>query len=315
MTRAVCMSSGAFLPMRSGNARDTADGCGAHSLDVDSARKPDMMKSVDVPALPPRALFASLHRYPSPEGWPVALLRWPSFFYFCTIRYGFRQRIAHFVGCTVGGFDRARGIAPCGPHERQLKQRAFSCDKDFGSLWFPWCSRVVGIPRSSKPSSARGRVWARRRSLTRTLPSARRSEPQATSFTARPIRGAVDATATKPHGGKFCFCSHWLGGSFGVVFAQWGASNERGAEYGHYRKSSDLVGGIGRVQRARGVEPNGVRPLSADTNHGITPRTGPAAGPRHETMLTKALEPSLGGSGAFVVSIAERRDDRCSRRS
>lgn len=139
-------------------------------------------------------------------------------------------------------------------------------------------------------------------------------------FTPRPAfasqgRSIVDDTATKSQQGRNCIFSHWPGQCPCVFRKQWGASNQRGADYEHSGKSSHSVGSFGRVRRTRGIEPNGLRSISADTDHGLIASSGTAGRRIAPNTLTRAQTLLQAGSALLSFPVDERRDDRCSRRS
>ncbi len=278
--------NGIFLPIGCANTRITAESGDPIAPTMDSRRVQRNMGRV-VYALPLGALFASLFRYPSPKGRHCATPRRPSFFYGISSVWRDQRAIAQNRHYIREGFDARGALASCAAQDEHNKRGIFPCDLSFSRP-----QSLSSLPPAAKRRWSRGsleQVWALalRRCWTATwrlvLPSGR----QATCFTARPTRTAVDLTATKSHRGRNCFCSHWLSRSNAVDQAQWGASTKRGAEYGHHSKSSNLVSNSGGMQRPRRVEPHGIRPVYADSDCRLIAFPGSAARSDAPTTLTK----------------------------
>ncbi len=293
--------NGIFLPTGCANTRITAESGVLIAAAMDSDRVQRNMGGV-VYALPLGALFASLFRYPSPKGRHCATRRRPSFFYASSNVWANQRAIAQNRDCPGPRFDACAAIASCAVQDEHITRGTFPCDTSFSRPRSLSCLPPVATRRWSRGSLAQVRALAPPLSLTATLQQERPSARRATCFIARPTRAAVDVTATKSHRGRNCFYSHWLSRVESVNKAQWVASTKRGAEYGHYSKSSSLVSNSWGVQRPRRVEPHGVRPVLADSDYRIEAFPGSAAQGNAPTTLTKAQDLALAGPCALSFS-------------
>jgi len=290
---------GIILPSSHANARNAAYGCVSGFWLMDSARKQGNVEHV-VYALPLGALFASLFRYPSPQGRPCQPWRAPSFFRFLSNSYGLRRGIAQDCVWDGAMFDSRWPAASGEGHQKHKSKGYFPCDAVSFSSRSSSLSSPAATRRLNRASLVLARVSAPRRCWTATWRQARSSAQRATCFTVNQTRAAVDLTATKPQLGVFCFFSRWLGCGTRVGRGQWGASTKRGAEYGHYSKSSNLVCNSGGVHSTRRVEPNGLRSVFADTDYRITTAVpGTAARNRRIDHADKSAEPGFGRALRF----------------
>ena len=295
------LQNGIFLPTGCVNTRITAESGAALRAPMDSA---DVQREIAdvVYALPLGALFASLFRYPSPKGRHCATPRRPSFFSPISNGWGNRREIAQNYTARPTIFDARRSVESCAVQYEHITRGKSLCDASFLRPRSFSPLRPAARPRWSRGSLAQVRGWALQQYWTatwwRVLPSGQR----AICSTVSPTPAAVDATATKSHGGRNSSHSHWLSCVSSVDSLQWGASTERGADYGHYSKSSNLVSSIRGVQRSRRVEPHGVRPVFADSDYRIEAFPGPAARANAPTTLTKAQDLALAGPCALSFS-------------
>lgn len=313
MSRTGGVISGRILPMGCANARNTAESCARCLGDMDRRLIRGKVNPVLL-TLPPRVMFASLFRYPSPGGRLGAIAHEPSFFSSRPLPVMFRRRVAQRRGAAGLSFDCATACF-MSLATRTSEKGTHSCANN-SSVFYPFSPcRPVATRFSNSPFWARGRGWALRRCLTATSLRGRPSGPLETSFTARPSGAVVDAGATKSQQGRNCLSSHWLGDENHVTRPHWGASIERGAQNEHCGKSSNLVGRIGRVQRPGSVEPDGFLSVCADSDYRIIAFPGSAARPNAPNPLTKAQDLPSGGPCALSFSDHERRNARCSRRS
>ncbi len=276
--------NGVFLPNMRKNTRKLADSSPYACATMDSAVQKCSMRNV-VTALPLRALFASLFRYPSPIGRPDFIPNRPSTFCYITSSYGVRRRIAHGQNDVADCFDTAPSEA-IDSHTRlgNSKQGETTCiqnSKPYLCLSALAGWRPAGIQRWNRPLSARALALAPLRCWMETCSPGPLLGLRAISSIARPKnertadtnRARVDVGAIAPQWGRATAYSHWLLSATGVYCSQWGASNQRGAQYGLYQ-SSTSTGCLRGVCRARSVEPHGVRPLSYDTDHKLIGRIG-----------------------------------------
>lgn len=313
--------NGTFLPTQCANTRITADVMACMRLALDSRQIVRNIRDV-VYALPLGALFASLFRYPSPKGRLHAFLHEPSFFSCRFAGCANGRGIAQAGHLIIKAFDLPSILAFCAAQEQQEIRGKFTCDASFLHSRFWPRLRPAETRRWSNRSLGPARGWVQLQYWTATWRRVPLSALRATCSTASPTRAAadprtavVDATATKPQHGKNCFFSHWLSPVARLIRRQWGASTERGAEYGHSSKSSNLVSSIGGVQRPRRVEPHGFRPVFADSDYRITAFPGLPRPVKCNDHADKAQDLPKGGPCALSFSDDKRRDERCSRRS
>lgn len=305
--------SGTILPMALINAQNTAEKHAAVRAYLDSARHIAIIQIVG--GLSPEAVFANEHRYPSPDERLLTNLWGPFLFFALSVLWRDRRGFAQIRALHRIDFDSDRGMAPCCHPNTFVEKGTTSCDASPWRSRFFWFSPLAARHLWSKPSSAPVRASALRRSSMATLPQGRPSARRATCSIVRRTPAAADLSAPKPRQRTIPSDAHWPGARGALDRAHWGASTERGAEYGQDGKSSDPVGSIGGVQRTRSVEPHGIRFLHADINHRIIAASGLAARITAPRPLTKR-GPCLRVSAALLsFSIADRRNDRCSRRS
>lgn len=278
---------GMFLPKLQRNTRILAENSKPEPLGMDSSAATCTMKTV-VLALPLGALFASLYRYPSPIGRLCFIPSQPSIFPFSTMNCEFRRQIAQPGSDVRRLFVPAAKRRMCRPTPLGNSTRGDrTCLPSSNSLWRCWGFadlRPVGTQVSSRHLSVPEQAQVRRPSWMVTSLPVPQSVLRATSFTARPTnanaaeRRAVlrgDARlergrANAPQWGSSALPSHLQRSAKRVCNTQWGASNQRGAQYGLYQSSTSFVCARG-VCRARSVEPHGLRPLCADTANKLTP--------------------------------------------
>jgi len=288
------LQNGIFLPTGCTNTRITAERGATPPAPMDSTDVQRKIADV-VYALPLGALFASLFRYPSPKGRHCATPRRPSFFFPISDGWGSRREIAQNRYARPSGFDARRAVESCAVQDEHITRGKSPCDASFLQPRSFSLLQPAAKPRWSRGSLAQVRAWAQPRYWTGTWWPVPPSGQRATCCIVRPTPAAVDATAAKPHGGRSCFHCHWLSRATGVNRPQWGASTERGADYGQYSKSSNLVSSIGGVQRPRRVEPHGLRPVFADSDYRLTAFPGTAARGNAPKTLTKAQDLSYDG--------------------
>ena len=301
--------SGTFLPIGCINARNTAEsrvGCAAVLDSVVNHRNVEKVAY----ALPLGALFASLFRYPSPEGRLCVIARKPSFFFGGPDSGLDERRPAQNPSAWHKGFDRARLRALSAQQAVHNAKGNTPCDAFLFRPRSCWPLRPVGTQRWSKrrlapvpalvPQPCWGAVW----------PQVPLSARRATWCTARPSR-----VSAKPHWPSNPQATNWQVAENSVENPQWGASSKRGAEYGQYRKSSNCVRNTGSVQLSRSVEPHGLRPLPADTDYRITAFPGMPRPVKRTDTADKAQDLPLGECCALSFSDDNKGDDRCSKRS
>ena len=275
--------NGIFLPRAVQNTRNTADSGCFFSPQMDSADQTCSMKPV-VKALPLRALFASLFRYPSPIGRPISIPGWSSIFIVKPISYtverqGAQNRLTALACFDGTGAEALAALGPCGASKRGET----TCIQRSEPLWrsadLPgW--RPVVTPHWNRPLSGQVRAPERPQCWTETCLPGRLSARRAMSSIAKPKRrnarsrlSCIRGGANAPQWGKTTANSRWHLPAAGVSCSQWGASNQRGADYGHYQSSTSF-GCVRGVCSARGIEPYGVRSVSYDTDHKLIGRFG-----------------------------------------
>lgn len=276
--------NGVFLPKMRRGTRKLAENSPYACAAMDSAVQKCSMVDV-VTALPLRALFASQLLYPSPIGRPDFTPSRPSTFRFKSNLCAARRQVAHGQNDAADCFDTAPGQAiDSRTRLGDTKQGETTCiqnSKPYLCLSALAGWRPVGIRRWNRPLSVLALALAPLRCWMEICSPGPLSGLRAISSIARPKkvktadanRAWVDVGAISPQWGRATAYSHWLLSVTGVYSTQWGASNQRGAQYGLYQ-SSTSTGCLRGVCRARAVEPHGVRPLSYDTDHKLIGHIG-----------------------------------------
>ncbi len=279
--------SGAFLPKLCENTRIPADDLRIDGHIMDRPQR-TCCKLSSVPALPLRALFASLFRYPSPIGRRNFIPSAPSIFRFETTRYLFRRCAAQWAANVSAGLERRvprptslgtplgtnqKGETPC----IHLSDQSSRC---WGWLGWPLAEkrrlskRCLAQGPGPEPqlcwmaTSWPGPQWVRQATSSTARP--RNAKPAKSARKTRRHRSKGDVRAFAPHMGKSSWIFLLQQTAAGVCRPQWGASNQRGAQYGLYQSSTSFVCARG-VCCARCVEPHGLRPICTDTANQLTP--------------------------------------------
>lgn len=267
-TLAIPAGNGAFLPTGCKSTRITADRRSMPRFALDSRGKARNMDSV-VTALPLGALFASLFRYPSPFGRRYAMLRRPSSFSLSSMLYQNFHRTVQSGRWRRFGFDVAQFPALKLATNGRTEQSGISMCDAGSELRHSYLADCPPATRSNWHRSCweQARAWAQQPFWMAILRPVLSSGPRATCFTATPGKG--DVRTTKSQSGNSAPDSHRYYRGFPVYCRQWGASNQRDAEYEHYPSFTTSVA-VGGVFRPRGIEPHGLRSLQSDTDHQLT---------------------------------------------